>query len=115
MSRRFALIVGLLALGALVAVWAGGCGGGDNSGSAQTVPTTPPLTVPGETKPPKIETTPAETTTGETTPAGGTGGQSAPQTPSQQPQDTQTHDTPPPKGSPAARFEQFCKENPGAC
>jgi len=114
MRRRVALIVGLMALGALLAVWAGGCGD-DNSGSAQTTPTTPELTVPGEKEPPKIEEKPrtSETTTGEQTPSGGSGGQAAPQ--QTQPQDTQKNDTPPPKGSPAERFEQFCSENPGAC
>jgi hypothetical protein len=115
MRGRALLIVGLIALGALVALWAGGCGD-DNSGSAQTVPTTPPLTVPGEKEPPKIEKNPStsETTTGEQAPSGGTGGQSAPQQ-TQQQQDTQKNDTPPPKGSPAEKFEQFCTENPGAC
>ena len=31
------------------------------------------------------------------------------------PADTPENDTPPPPGSPAERFEEFCEENPGAC
>jgi hypothetical protein len=52
------------------------------------------------------DTTPTQTQTTATQP---TGGSASPQ------QDTQQHDVAPPKGSPANRFEQFCKDNPGAC
>jgi hypothetical protein len=51
--------------------------------------------------------TPAQTQT-QTTPSQGSGG-------SQTPQDTQQNNIAPPKGSPASKFEQFCKDNPGAC
>jgi hypothetical protein len=51
-------------------------------------------------------TTPTQT---QTTPSPSSGGTQAP------PNDTQQNDTAPPKGSPASRFEQFCKDNPGAC
>jgi hypothetical protein len=29
--------------------------------------------------------------------------------------DREGNDIPPPPGSPAARFEEFCRQNPGAC
>jgi hypothetical protein len=29
--------------------------------------------------------------------------------------DREGNDIPPPPGSPAARFERFCRQNPGAC
>jgi hypothetical protein len=51
-------------------------------------------------------TTPTQT---QTTTSPSSGGTQAPQS------DTQQNDTSPPKGSPASRFEQFCKDNPGAC
>jgi hypothetical protein len=51
-------------------------------------------------------TTPTQT---QTTPSPSSGGSQTPQN------DTQQNDTAPPKGSPASRFEQFCKDNPGAC
>lgn len=54
-------------------------------------------------------TTPSTTSTQTTTPTQTTGGAQSPQS------DTQQNDQPPPKGSPAGRFEQFCKDNPGAC
>jgi hypothetical protein len=54
-------------------------------------------------------TTPAQTTPAQTTPAPSSGGAQTP------PNDTQQNDQPPSKGSPADRFEQFCKDNPGAC
>jgi hypothetical protein len=31
------------------------------------------------------------------------------------PSDTPQNDAPPPQGSPAERFEQYCNDNPGAC
>jgi hypothetical protein len=53
-------------------------------------------------------TTPTQTQT-QTTPSQSGGGAQAPQS------DTPQNNTAPPKGSPAGRFEQFCKDNPGAC
>jgi hypothetical protein len=53
-------------------------------------------------------TTPAQTPT-QTTPSQPSGGAQSPQN------DTQQNDQPPPQGSPADRFEQFFKDNPGAC
>jgi hypothetical protein len=51
-------------------------------------------------------TTPTQT---QTTPSQSSGGSGTPQT------DTPQNNTSPPKSSPAGRFEQFCKDNPGAC
>jgi len=42
-----------------------------------------------------------------------TGGDGSGGTPA--PEDSEQNDVPPPSGSPAERFEQFCQENPGAC
>ena len=50
-------------------------------------------------------------TTAPTAPPADSGGSGGAQTP----QDSPQNDTPPPSGSPAERFEQFCEENPGAC
>jgi hypothetical protein len=127
--RKVSLIVlaGVL-VGALVGVvLAAGGGGGDDS-STNLRP--PDLGVPTQTtQEPDAETgatgpqeTPAPSTgtggqqqgnggTGNGGTGGGqTGGNQAPAQP-----DTERHDTAPPKGSPADRFEQFCKDNPGAC
>jgi hypothetical protein len=38
-----------------------------------------------------------------------------PATTPRDPTDTPENDAPPPEGSPAERFEQYCNENPGAC
>ena len=51
-------------------------------------------------------TTPTQS---QTTPSQSSGGSQTPQA------DTPQNNTAPPKGSPAGRFEQFCKDNPGAC
>lgn len=110
---------------------AAGCGG-DSKNTAEPLPKAPALTVPGETKTPTVDnsTTATETTTTDTstatstTPAATTttpaasatpqGGTAAPQTGGASP-DSPQNDTSPPPDSPASKFEQFCKENPGAC
>ena len=111
-----AVLTGLV-VGVVIASSGGGDGGGDTSGS---VPELTPL--PGSSDPgtgTRSERTDTERTTtgdsgGATTPAtppadtGGSGGTTTPQ-------DSPQNDTPPPSGSPAERFEQFCQENPGAC
>jgi hypothetical protein len=121
-----------LALTALVP-FLGACGG-DNKNASEPLPTTAPtLTVPGESKTPTVDnstdtetsttdtstsTTTATTTTPSTTtqsnPSTPQGGAAAPQTGGATP-DSPTNDTAPPADSPASKFEQFCKENPGAC
>jgi hypothetical protein len=110
------------------------CGGG-SSNAAESLPTTAPtLTVPGETKTPTVDnsaesganetstetststattTTPAQTTT-QANPSTPQGGAAPPQTGGATPNSGQTT-TSPPANSPASKFEQFCKENPGAC
>jgi hypothetical protein len=64
------------------------------TGSTGTTGTTGATTTPTPT-----QTTPSQTSGGSQTPTA----------------DTPQNNTTPPKGSPAGRFEQFCKDNPGAC
>jgi hypothetical protein len=127
MSFRGALsVVALTALAPFLAA----CGGSSQNAS-EPLPTTPTLTVPGETKTPTVtktsETTTTDTTTTSTTtttptqttpatsnPSTPSGGAAAPQTGGASP-DTQQNDQAPAAGSPASKFEQFCKDNPGAC
>lgn len=107
-KTRVALILSLFALGAA------GCGGDDDDG-ATTVPTIP-LSVPGgdttsdgestDTTVDTVPATPAPTPAPAPTPT--------PVTPEQTP-DSPQNDTPPPAGSEAEQFEDFCTENPGAC
>ena len=56
------------------------------------------------------ETAPAPGETG-TVPETAEGGAAAPEAPADGP----TNDTPPPEGSDAEQFEDFCAQNPGAC
>ena len=108
---------------------AAGCGGGSKNAD-KALPPTPTLTVPGEKATPvvpnksntttdtsttttstAVATAPTPTTSNPSTPQGGaappaTGGASP---------DSPSNNTSPPSGSPAQRFEQFCKDNPGAC
>ena len=125
-----AAIAGLSAA-ALLAV-ASGCGGGDKQ-AAEPLPKAPTLTVPGETATPSVpkraktstETTATDTSTAtSTSTATTTAPQSNPSTPAggaAPPQnggataDTPQNDQAPPNGSPAQKFEEFCKDNPGAC
>jgi hypothetical protein len=124
--RAFAAV----ALSALVPFLAA-CGGGSKN-AAKPLPTAPTLTVPGESKTPTITkstggdtsvgtttstavtTTPTQTTTAPANPSAPSGGAVAPQTGGATP-DTQQSDQAPPANSPASKFEQFCKDNPGAC
>jgi hypothetical protein len=101
-----------------VAVVLAGCGGGDSEPATDTARQLPDLSIPTtRTSPPVTETTPSTTPTTvdpgtETLPMEGpTTTSTTPETPD----DTPTTDTPPPEGSPAQRFEQYCNENPGAC
>jgi hypothetical protein len=110
-----AVLTGLI-VGVVVAGSGDDGGGGDSSGS---VPELAPL--PGSSdlgSRTRSDRTDTDTTTGDS------GGTSAPEAPpaaddgsggTQAPQDSPQNDTPPPSGSPAERFEQFCQENPGAC
>jgi hypothetical protein len=104
---------------ALLAVVAAGCGD-DETPSAGTVPGQE-LTVPNEDstrseepseEPGATETAPAPA---ETSPRQGGGGGTPAPSDQTRPEDSPANDVPPPKDSPAARFEQFCDENPGAC
>jgi hypothetical protein len=128
--RKVAFIaVAAIATGVIAGVVLAGGGDGGSSNRDVTVP---------ELKPPPGDlggTTTDEGTTGDegtagdqggtTTAPDSTGGAQAPAPDetggsgesggANAPEDTQQRDTPPPQGSPAERFEQFCNENPGAC
>jgi len=111
-----AVLTGLV-VGVVVASSGDGDGGGDTGGS---VPELTPL--PGSSD---LGTgTRSERTDTERTTTDDSGGSTAPTAPpadpggsggTDAPQDSPQNDTPPPSGSPAERFEQFCEENPGAC
>jgi hypothetical protein len=107
------------------------CGGGSKN-AAEPLPTTPTLTVPGESKTPTVDntatdttttdtsattattTTPAQATTTQANPSTPQGGAAPPATGGAAP-DSPGNDQAPAAGTPASKFEQFCKENPGAC
>jgi hypothetical protein len=128
--RRVAVAVALTALLPSLAA----CGGGGSTKASEPLPTTAPaLTVPGDSKTPKVENTATDTTTSTSTstspattpaptqttaapsnPSTPQGGAAAPATGGATP-DSPQNDTSPPANSPASKFEQFCKENPGAC
>lgn len=109
------------------------CGGDDSENAAEPLPTAPTLTVPGDEKTPEVEpaktdtettetgtetattpATPTQTTPAPSNPGTAQGGAAAPQTGGAAP-DSPQNDQQPPADSPASKFEQFCKENPGAC
>jgi hypothetical protein len=120
--RKWAVIALAAALTGVVAgVVIASSGGGDSGTTTHSVPelTPPPGSISGDagdrgatgkrgTTDNSTQTAPTQTQT-QTAPAQTGGGAAAP------PSDTEKHDVPPPKGSPAQRFEEFCKQNPGAC
>ena|SRR5688572_26160258 len=110
-KHRIALILSLFALGVA------GCGGDDDE-EATTIPTVP-LSVPGgesttlddEGTDTTVDTVPDGATPAPVpTPAPAPAPTPTPVTP-----DSPENDTPPPAGSEAEQFENFCAENPGAC
>jgi hypothetical protein len=119
--RRFAVIAAAaIVTGILAAVVIAGSGG-DSGKTTHSVPelTPPPGSIESNsgdtgasgatgTTGEQTQTAPSQTQT-QTAPSQPNGGAAPP------PSDTEKHDVPPPKGSPAQRFEQFCKDNPGAC
>lgn len=128
-ARRLALALALTALVPSLAA----CGGGSKNASEPLPSTAPTLTVPGESKTPTVDNsadtganvTSTETSTSTSTsttptaaapsnPSTPQGGAAAPQTGGATP-DSPQNDQAPPADSPASKFEQFCKENPGAC
>jgi hypothetical protein len=126
--RKIALFVIAAAVTGLVAgVMVVGCGGGSSDSSSQGVTAPelkpPPGNISGTTDNGTTGATGTSDSTTTTTTPGSTGGAQAPSgtTGTNQsgganaPEDTKQKDTPPPQGSPAARFEQFCNDNPGAC
>src|SRR3954471_20903927 len=114
----------------------GACGGGGSTNASDALPTkAPTLTVPGDNKTPQVDNStrttttdtttstatstastpaPTQTTTAPANPGTAQGGAAAPQTGGATP-DSPQNDQSPPADSPASKFEQFCKENPGAC
>jgi len=109
-KQRIALILSLFALGIA------GCGGDDDD-TATTIPTVP-LSVPGgdtSTLGDETDTT-VDTTPDTATPVPAPAPTPAPTpTPTPVTPDSPDNDTPPPAGSEAEQFEDFCSENPGAC
>jgi hypothetical protein len=114
--RRF----GLIALAAVITGLVVGVVVADSGNSGTATPSVPELKPPSgsisdggttdenTTTDTTTTTAPTETQT-QTTPSDTSGGAGAPQS------DTEQNDEPPPQGSPADRFEQFCQDNPGAC
>ncbi|HYZ29167.1 MAG TPA: hypothetical protein VE570_08950 [Thermoleophilaceae bacterium] len=130
MTRRVALALAVTALVPSLAA----CGSGGSQNASEPLPTkAPTLTVPGDAKTPKVDnstntqttttetststattTTPTQTTTTQANPSTPQGGAAPPTTGGATP-DSPQNDQAPPANSPASKFEQFCKENPGAC
>ena len=107
--QRIALVLSLFALGVA------GCGGDDDDDEATTLPTVP-LSVPGEGT---LDDDTTDTTT-DTVPDTATPAPTPAPAPTPTPvpaptPDSPENDTPPPAGSEAEQFENFCAENPGAC
>jgi hypothetical protein len=131
-SKRTSLMV---LIGAVLALAAAGCGGGEVA--ADEVPGSPPaLTVPsdndigggsnnasgnsgsGSSNDSGDEETDGETGTAEPTATptpepDASGGATAPEATAAP--DTAANDTPPEAGSPPEQFEDFCEQNAGAC
>ena len=110
-KQRIALVLSLFAWGVA------GCGGDDDDDAATTIPTIP-LSVPGDetstidesSTDTTVDTTPEVAPTPAPTPTPTPAPTPTPVTP-----DSPDNDTPPPAGSEAEQFENFCSENPGAC
>jgi hypothetical protein len=114
---RFAIVaIAAVATGLLLGVVL--ASSGDSGSATPSVPALKPP--PGSIKADSGTTDQKTTSTGttgatsvqtptQTAPSAPSGGTQAPQN------DTPQNDVAPPKGSPADRFEQFCKDNPGAC
>jgi hypothetical protein len=93
-----------------------GCGG-DDEPAGETTRELPDLSIPTTEATPTV-TTPVEppATTTTVDPATETLPEEGPApAPEQPPADSPESDTPPPEGTPAERFEEYCNENPGAC
>jgi hypothetical protein len=114
--RRFGLIaIAAVVTGLLIGVVI--ANSGDSGTATPSVPELkpPPGTISSDSGTTDEKTTTTDTTTTTTpsqtqsTPSAPSGGAQSP------PQDTPQNDVAPPQGSPADRFEQFCKDNPGAC
>jgi hypothetical protein len=115
--RRFGIIaIAAVVTGLLVGVVIASSGGDGSSTPSVPELKPPPGSIKGDSGTTDQKTTSTDTTTTapaqtqtQTSPSAPSGGTPAPQN------DTPQNDVAPPKGSPADRFEQFCKDNPGAC
>jgi hypothetical protein len=108
-KQRIALVLSLFALGVA------GCGGDDDDDDEATTIPTIPLSVPGEETSTVDESTDTTVdTVPDATPTPAPAPAPAP-TPAPVTPDSPDNDTPPPAGSEAEQFENFCAENPGAC
>ena len=106
---------------ALLALVAPGCGG-DDAEEVTTEDTQ--VTVPDDTERDRTEATPIveepvapapQTTPPPPPPEPEPAPEPVAPAPDPSKPDSPRNDTPPPSDSPAERFEQYCKENPGAC
>ena len=115
--RRFGIIaIAAVLTGLLVGVVI--ASSGDSGSATPSVPELkpPPGTIKSDSGTTDKKTTSTDTTDTTTAPAQTQTAPSAPSGGAQTPQqDTEHNDVAPPQGSPADRFEQFCKDNPGAC
>jgi hypothetical protein len=115
--RRVAL--GLICV--VLALGAGGFAGCGDDDSDSTTPTTEPATPTGPTGP----TSGSESDEGKEQGSGGDVDledgtvtpppETDPENLPTEPEDSPGNDVPPPPGSPAEQFENFCDENPEAC
>jgi hypothetical protein len=111
------LAIAAVATGLLVGIVIASSGGDGDKSESQSVPELRP---PGGSVGDGEDTTTTDTTTTDTTTTETQTGTTPTQTPPSggteaPPADTEGNDTPPPAGSPAERFEDFCAQNPGAC
>ena len=104
-----------VALACVAMSFAPGCGGDDDEAPGGSP--TPIPTLPESSPEPDVTTDQDALTEEQPAPApapeedqGSGGAEAPPPVP-----DSPENDIPPPEGSPAERFEQFCAEKPGAC
>lgn len=110
LARVIALAATLAGLGVGGAAFAG-CGDDDEGAGLYRATTTEATEATTGT----TTTEPAQTTEEGQAPTEQSGGTRAPEDTYDPEQDTEEHDIPPPKGSPAEKFEQYCEQYPEAC
>jgi hypothetical protein len=113
--RKVAVIVAAAVLTGLVV---GLVVADSDDGSAESPPPAPELTAPPDSGSESGRSGESDRTRTEPAPEQSPGQPGPPATGGAQPppvEDTEQTDQPPPRGSPAERFERFCEQNPGAC